>query len=714
MVDCLQNELNDKNEYIKNLAKQCSDAEWSLGEHRQWLQDVNNRVQGLENELCSRNGHVEELRQEIGNRNADISNCHVTIDALNSELSEKNLCIANAEKAKNDAEWSLGEHRQWLQNANNSTKKRSVDNEKFFSALESTIEDIRREINNKNAYINDLEKQRNDLEWSLGEHRQWLQNANERIADLENYDKGKDELIRELHNEMDELSKKAVLDLKAALEAVKNEAQLKKSEQVPIEQLMAKLHNSEQALAEQPKLDDLICLRNENENLKKVLKDKSECIDGLTQQKNDLEWSLGEHRQWLQDCNDRANWLDSIVVAKNGEIDALRCENDRLKTDLAKISQNGDINELTATIENLRNEINNKNNDINEMMKQRNEAEWKLGEHRQWLADANNRADDLAGKLIEKQHALSLLLEKHPESVEEEHNKISATSLGSEPTEIDKSTELNFYLSSILSEYEMALAKLREELNEKDADLVRVNKDRSDAEWFLGEERQRLSDANQRISHLEEELACLKVKHAEVLNNLRNETCELNEKLLCEKYMQLISLLGTVQEHLAKRQIEASEFVNSKELWKVIENLNNELHQRKAENENLLQKKNDAEWQLDEHREWLRNANNRNAQLKEDVKHLQDEVRNLLTSVTDRTEEVEKNSCQECKEVSALNRVENFLLSYLSSISPLLENLRKELNYQKIIDTLMEQHSKTEQLLEERRESITNAYNKFV
>lgn len=46
-------------------------------------------------------------------------------------------------------------------------------------------------------------------------------------------------------------------------------------------------------------------LKTENENLKEVLKDKNACIDDLMQQNNDREWSLGEHRQWLQDCNDR-------------------------------------------------------------------------------------------------------------------------------------------------------------------------------------------------------------------------------------------------------------------------------------------------------------------------------------------------------------------------------------------------------------------------
>lgn len=61
-----------------------------------------------------------------------------------------------------------------------SDKKRSISDQKSFSVLESTIEDIRWEMKNKNIYIDDLEKQRDDLEWNLEENRQWLQDASER------------------------------------------------------------------------------------------------------------------------------------------------------------------------------------------------------------------------------------------------------------------------------------------------------------------------------------------------------------------------------------------------------------------------------------------------------------------------------------------------------------------------------------------------------
>lgn len=46
---------------------------------------------------------------------------------------------------------------------------------------------------------------------------------------------------------------------------------------------------------------------------------------------------------------------------------------------------------LRGENERLLNEINEKNRIIDELNKIRDEKEWSLGEHRQWLADANSR-----------------------------------------------------------------------------------------------------------------------------------------------------------------------------------------------------------------------------------------------------------------------------------------------------------------------------------
>ncbi|KAM3728086.1 Adventurous-gliding motility protein [Dirofilaria immitis] len=816
-IEGLQKEISDKNEQLNYIIKQKNDAEWSIGEHQQWLKDANNRISELEFVLTEKNRIIEELQKYDGRRFVpeELVALHVegesaeaprrdkinelgsAVHHLQNELNDKDEYIKSLEKQCNDTEWSLGEHRQWLHDSSN----RIQNLEKQLSKSNNCIEQLKGEIENQNAhigkyvatidalnndligksvYIEDIEKAKNDAEWSLGEYRQLLQDANNRI----------DELTHSMEDKDRETAK--------LCKTVEDSLLLTNADKESLENLTLKFHEPEEASLKAS--HEMSCLKTENENLKELLKDKNAFIDNLVQQRNDAEWSLGEHRKWLQDCNERANWLDSIVMAKNNEIDGLRCENDRLKSDLDKISQHGDVNNLNATIENLRNEISNKNSDINEIMKQRNDTEWKLGEHRQWLDEANNRADQLAGKLTEKEQILSLLLGKHRETMEE-LNKSGVKLIGSELVEDDKSklfeklfeleaklleTEnapTKSYDDSVLKmEHEATIAKLREDLDQKDEDLVRICKERSDAEWFLGEERQRLKDANHRIALLEEELMNMEAKHVDMFSSLKNESFEFNEKnkkleeiltktetvirdlsndaemtmlifnqtegaenlgeefkQLCDKYTQLYVLIATIQENLTKIQIKASEFANSE---KIIENLNNKLHQWKAENKDLIKQKNDAEWQLGEHREWLRNADDRianledelehmkkaekksledlhmenealkqtNKQLKEDVKHLQDEIQNLLM---DSTKKFEEHICCICNEASALNKSEN-VSEDISAISGSLENLLKELNYQKIIDTLMEERSKAEKLLEDRKEMISNAYQKIV
>lgn len=50
----------------------------------------------------------------------------------------------------------------------------------FFSNLHSELDGLRQVINEKNAIIDDVNRQRDEARWSLGEHQQWLTDANNR------------------------------------------------------------------------------------------------------------------------------------------------------------------------------------------------------------------------------------------------------------------------------------------------------------------------------------------------------------------------------------------------------------------------------------------------------------------------------------------------------------------------------------------------------
>ncbi|VDN22297.1 unnamed protein product [Gongylonema pulchrum] len=171
-VEELKKELSAKNDTLSNLEKEKNDAEWSLGEHKQWLSDANER--------CFGEG---EERRGMGPQRAQ------------TELDGKNDLLGDLEKAKNDAEWNLGEHKQWLADANarylcKRTPKLNIPRylngyqKTHYSALKAQLEEVQRELDGKNDILGNMEKVKNDAEWNLGEYKQWLADANEKYAHI--------------------------------------------------------------------------------------------------------------------------------------------------------------------------------------------------------------------------------------------------------------------------------------------------------------------------------------------------------------------------------------------------------------------------------------------------------------------------------------------------------------------------------------------------
>uniref|UniRef100_A0A914S2K2 Uncharacterized protein n=1 Tax=Parascaris equorum TaxID=6256 RepID=A0A914S2K2_PAREQ len=108
-----------------------------------------------------------------------------------------------------------------------------------FSALRGENERLVNEVSEKNRIIDDLNKIRDEKEWSLGEHRQWLADANSRASDLEGTLKARDTTIESLRKEIDDLKK--VSEEMQHLEVRLQEAQQHVSEPGKDEELKTKL-----------------------------------------------------------------------------------------------------------------------------------------------------------------------------------------------------------------------------------------------------------------------------------------------------------------------------------------------------------------------------------------------------------------------------------------------------------------------------------------
>ncbi|VDK29440.1 unnamed protein product [Gongylonema pulchrum] len=234
----VQRELDGKNDILGCMEKAKNDAEWNLGEHKQWLTDANEKY-----------AHISVL--------LSITKAKVQINKDLKELNGKNDLMGNLEKAKNDAEWNLGEHRQCLADANE-------------SALKAQLEKLQEELNVKNDVVGDLEKAKNDAEWNLDEHKQWLADANQRYL----------QYIELLHR---------------------------------LQQVQITIEEESGSSA----------LKAQLEEMQEELNGKNDLMGNLEKAKNDAEWSLGEHRQWLADANERSDHLDALCHEKERAIQDL-------------------------------------------------------------------------------------------------------------------------------------------------------------------------------------------------------------------------------------------------------------------------------------------------------------------------------------------------------------------------------------------------------
>ncbi|VDO76076.1 unnamed protein product [Onchocerca flexuosa] len=135
---------------LNNLNELKNNGEWSFEE--QWLQDLKNRIKELENT-------TQRLTNE---KNAAIIKLHEieqlepNMEEINKRMLEKDQLIVQLEKKVNDK-----------QNELNSFGWR--------------IEELLRELNEANQNLKNCEQQKNDTEWSLGEHRQWLMDAKNKL-----------------------------------------------------------------------------------------------------------------------------------------------------------------------------------------------------------------------------------------------------------------------------------------------------------------------------------------------------------------------------------------------------------------------------------------------------------------------------------------------------------------------------------------------------
>ncbi|VDO42897.1 unnamed protein product [Onchocerca flexuosa] len=95
--------------------------------------------------LCEKEDQLQQVTTEIAEKAEEITNLHNVIKDLRDMINEKNRIIDDLNRITSEKEWNLGEHRQWLFDANNSMKN-----------LEAELNSVREEVNSNKMELDRL------------------------------------------------------------------------------------------------------------------------------------------------------------------------------------------------------------------------------------------------------------------------------------------------------------------------------------------------------------------------------------------------------------------------------------------------------------------------------------------------------------------------------------------------------------------------------
>ncbi|VDK18480.1 unnamed protein product [Anisakis simplex] len=104
------------------------------------------RKDELEQKLKEIDASVQSSTEPRVTSEKSVLNLQEKISHLNNELSEKESANERLRKERNDFEWSLGEHRQWLADSKNRIAELECEISKLKSDYETALKSARKEV----------------------------------------------------------------------------------------------------------------------------------------------------------------------------------------------------------------------------------------------------------------------------------------------------------------------------------------------------------------------------------------------------------------------------------------------------------------------------------------------------------------------------------------------------------------------------------------
>uniref|UniRef100_A0A8R1EN15 AMP-activated protein kinase glycogen-binding domain-containing protein n=1 Tax=Caenorhabditis japonica TaxID=281687 RepID=A0A8R1EN15_CAEJA len=276
---------------------------------------------------------VDRQIEKLKNRNDELK---IKAKEYKSDLSVAQLKIKNLEK-KLESVKSSGYFEEsgdkFVRIDSELDEKRSLDQDEEINNLHSVIEELR----NKLAIF---EADKKDLESKYSESQDYLKNAKDKVAYLEN------QLSLEAQ---EEVKSTAVRALEVKLNLANNSIRQIEADKQQLQEANwyanERLSKLEQENGYLKGVTEQLKARADNSHSEKLLKESEKRVWEINDEKAKLEWRLGELSQWWNDSKWKIGELESSVAQQRNLLDTanakIQCLNDQGNSSTMTIPSDG-------------------------------------------------------------------------------------------------------------------------------------------------------------------------------------------------------------------------------------------------------------------------------------------------------------------------------------------------------------------------------------
>ena len=664
-----QNELLllAKNEEISKLTSQL-ELETSK------LQIANEKIKSMENSIVICNKSILAFKAQI-----DQIVKEVNFDDIYIQISNVNVKV---EALFDRYEKDLSNIGTFL----NKTSKKIFDLPILKTGSSSRVSFIElknkeKELNSKNAKIEDLTKQntslKNDIIKLKGEIVKLKKEIEESIKDKERYEKEKKEFEKKL-KDAETTNANIVKEKNEQISKIQNELFETNKIKKEIEQKVLEVEEKSQEL---------------NNKLEEALVQKLK----IQTEKENLNSSLKESNMKLTKAQEEINGL---IVEKKEQIEKMSNAINGLKEEKEKIAKQREEDERRHI------EISNQMKETQRQIeKSKEESEYRLKSelHKLTMEKMNLEKKTVEYEAREKNLCSQV---QSLENQREELNKEKETLEKEKYQKIQENTQLSEKVKEILSQ----LSKIQQEKEEVDSNLTKTKEKLSQTEKemkeIIAQKENQITEVNKKLSELEKQREELLTKKKQVEENCTSLTEKINELLKQLKQLEEEkSLMDKSKEEqlsdITKRINSMNSLIESlqKEL-NANEEVRKELERKKEEyeknNESLIEQKASLEKHLTEMKEQMTQQEEK---YKKEITNYQLSSQNLNSTIDKLTKEKEKISKEKSvlqsqatelsKKVKILNKEKEKVESEKKYLNTTVSSLLEELDTYKSSDFQM-------------------------